>query len=278
MRQLLIAAALCAAAAAWFVASVPDMLEDTRKPPSAPTVPKLERAVKNLEGQVAAMEQTADRYAKWKTCVRLVPVNEVGDPDNTFGYAYDERDGTGKTFMPALAVDPEDERPEYAFPQVRPPRRLPQPADPARRDRRGRLGRHAGHRARVVDRLERARAREEGRAARREEGSPRADGRGASTSGSRASRGCLSPSTATLTTASATSTARRGQSRATGPAIAVDNSERDDPDYEFLAFVGRDRPFTGPRVRGRAGRRRRLRPAEPPNGKDRQCASSSFSF
>src|SRR3712207_7306948 len=40
------------------------------------TVPKLERAVKNLEGQVAAMEQTADRYAKWKTCVRLVPVNE----------------------------------------------------------------------------------------------------------------------------------------------------------------------------------------------------------
>jgi hypothetical protein len=27
-------------------------------------------------------------------------------------------------------------------------------------------------------------------------------------------------------------------------AIAIDNSEWDDPDYEFLAFVGRDRPFT----------------------------------
>jgi hypothetical protein len=29
------------------------------------------------------------------------------------------------------------------------------------------------------------------------------------------------------------------------PAIAVDGSEWDDPDYEFLAFAGRDRPFTG---------------------------------
>src|SRR5918997_1500606 len=115
MRQFLIAAALCAAAAAWFVASVPDLLEDARTPPSGPTVPGLERAVKNLEGQVAAMEQTSERYAEWKTCVRLVPVNEVGDPDNRFGYGYDERDGTGKTFMPALAVAPEDERPDYAF-------------------------------------------------------------------------------------------------------------------------------------------------------------------
>ena len=115
MRQFLIAAALCAAAVAWFVASVPDMLEDARVQPSAPTVPKLERSINNLEGQVAAMEQTADRYAQWKTCVKLVPVNEVGDPDNTFGYNYDERDGTGRTFMPALVVAPEDERPEYAF-------------------------------------------------------------------------------------------------------------------------------------------------------------------
>lgn len=28
------------------------------------------------------------------------------------------------------------------------------------------------------------------------------------------------------------------------PAIAIDDSEWDDPDYEFLAFIGRDRPFT----------------------------------
>ena len=28
------------------------------------------------------------------------------------------------------------------------------------------------------------------------------------------------------------------------PAITIDRSEWDDPDYEFLAFIGRDRPFT----------------------------------
>ena len=27
------------------------------------------------------------------------------------------------------------------------------------------------------------------------------------------------------------------------PALAVDISEWDDPDYEFLAFIGHDRPF-----------------------------------
>jgi hypothetical protein len=29
------------------------------------------------------------------------------------------------------------------------------------------------------------------------------------------------------------------------PAITIDRSEWDDPDYEFLAFIGRDRPFSG---------------------------------
>jgi hypothetical protein len=33
----------------------------------------------------------------------------------------------------------------------------------------------------------------------------------------------------------------------------VDNSERDDPDYEFLAFVGRDRPFTDRECGGEPG-------------------------
>ena len=114
MRHLLILALLCAFALA-SATYVPDLLEAARKPPPKPTASKLERSVKNLEGQVAAMELTADRYAKWKTCVSLVPVNELGDPDNRFGYGYDERDGTGPTFMPALAVDREDETPEYAF-------------------------------------------------------------------------------------------------------------------------------------------------------------------
>ena len=37
------------------------------------------------------------------------------------------------------------------------------------------------------------------------------------------------------------------------PAIAVDTSEWDDPDYMFLAFVGRDRPFTNRECQGEPG-------------------------
>lgn len=114
MRQFLIAASLCAAAVAAAVAYVPDVLEAARKPPK-PTVASVEKSIANLERRVAVMEQTADRYAKWKKCVTWVPVNEVGDPDNRYGYNYDERDGTGLTFTPALVVAWEDETPEYTF-------------------------------------------------------------------------------------------------------------------------------------------------------------------
>ena len=90
MRRLLIAASFYAALLGLGGALVLlGVWEAEHTPPSAPTVPKLERSVKNLEGQVATMEQTSERYAKWKTCVRLVPVNEVGDPVNRFGYSYD---------------------------------------------------------------------------------------------------------------------------------------------------------------------------------------------
>ena len=37
------------------------------------------------------------------------------------------------------------------------------------------------------------------------------------------------------------------------PAIAVDGSEWDDPDYMFLAFAGRDRPFTDRQCEGEPG-------------------------
>ena len=256
MRRLLIAASFYAALLGLGAAVVLlGVLEDGRKQPSAPTVPKLERSVKNLEGQVAAMEQTADRYAKWKTCVRLVPVNEVGDPDNRFGYNYDERDGTGKTFMPALAVAPEDKRPEYAF--IRFARRddchsqLTQPggtAEDASLDTLDTLdtalvastGPSVGAlERRVEDLTERAEA--------LERMSERWD----------EYESCLS----WVPVTEYGDADRRfgylfgeeGAEPGYRPAIAVDTSERDDPDYEFLAFVGRDRPFTGRECEGEPG-------------------------
>jgi len=59
----------------------------------------------DLAAQVEAMEQTAEGYDDWQTCLRYVPVNEQGDRDRQFGYLYDERDGTGPGYMDALAVD-----------------------------------------------------------------------------------------------------------------------------------------------------------------------------
>jgi hypothetical protein len=252
MRQFLIAAALCAAAVAWAVASVPGMLEDARVPPSGPTVASLERTVRNLEGKVAIMEQTADRYAKWKTCVSLVPVNEVGDPDNTFGYGYDERDGTGPTFMPALAAAPEDERPDYAF--LRFSRRdgcHSQPTDPNGTGEDASLdtldtalvsSTGSGVRA-----LERRLALLDERKEALERMSERWD----------EYESCLSWVPVTehgdADNRFGYLYGEEGSEPGYRPAIAVDGSEWDDPDYEFLAFVGRDRPFTDRECGGEPG-------------------------
>ena len=39
------------------------------------------------------------------TCIKYVPVNELGDRDRQSGYLYDERDGTGVGHMDGIAVD-----------------------------------------------------------------------------------------------------------------------------------------------------------------------------
>jgi hypothetical protein len=77
--------------------------------PDSPSLRANLRAVKSvvrdLEAKVELMELSAARYANWEACIRGIPVSEYGDPDRQFGYVYDERDGTGTSFMPALAVD-----------------------------------------------------------------------------------------------------------------------------------------------------------------------------
>ena len=116
MRHLLILAMLCVVVLAGVAVFVPDIWRMKPKPPSdGPTIGQLETRANNLQRQIEIMEQTADRKPQWKTCVSLVPVNEVGDEDNLSGYNYEERDGIRQTFMSTLVVEREDERPEYAF-------------------------------------------------------------------------------------------------------------------------------------------------------------------
>jgi hypothetical protein len=253
MRQFLIAASFYAALLGLGAGLVfLGVLEAEREPPSAPTVAKLERAINNLEGKVALMEQTADRYAKWKTCVSLVPVNEVGDPDNRYGYGYDERDGTGRTFMPALAVAPEDASPDYAFLRFsRQDGCHSQPTQP------GGTAEDAS-----VETLETALVSSTGSSVRalerrlalldeRKEALERMAARWDEY------ESCLSWVPVTeygdADNRFGYLFGEEGAEPGYRPAIAVDTSEWDDPDYQFLVFAGRDRPFTDRECQGEPG-------------------------
>jgi hypothetical protein len=253
VRHLLMLALLCVVALVGVEVYLPDMLENESKPRSdGPTISQLETRANNLQRQIEIMEQTSDRYAQWKTCVSLVRVNEVGDEDNRFGYNYDERDGTRQTFMSALVVDKEDERPEYAF--LKFARRdgcESQPTQPGGTAEDASVdGLDIVHtdlaaedtaisrEARVLA-LERKVRRLQERTEDLERMSERFD----------EWESCLSWVPVTEYGDASRHFGYLFGEKGTDPgyrlAIIVDRSERDDPDYEFLAFVGRDRPFSG---------------------------------
>jgi hypothetical protein len=252
MRHLLILALICVVAIAAVAAYVPDMTKNAPKARPEPTVAGLERSANNLERKIEIMEQTSDRYALWKTCVSLVPVNEVGDSDNRFGYEYDERDGTKQTYMSALVVDRGDDKPEYAF--LKFDRRdgcesqPPQPGGTAEDASAGGLDTiqtdlasqetATSREARVLA-LERKVRRLEARAEDLEKMSERFD----------EWESCLSWVPVTEYGDAdghfGYLFGDKGTEPGYRPAITIDTSEWDDPDYEFLAFIGRDRPFSG---------------------------------
>ena len=70
-----------------------------------PNVRALRREVARLDWEVERMEQSAEHAEDWVTCIKYVPVNELGDRDRQSGYLYDERDGTGVGHMDGIAVD-----------------------------------------------------------------------------------------------------------------------------------------------------------------------------
>ena len=181
------------------------------------------------------MELSADRYDAWDACLRGVPVSEYGDPDRQFGFVYDERDGTGVGSMPALAVDRRRSgRADYLFIAFARAADVPQRRPAPGRDRRRRRPRARARRLRDlerrVERLKRRLRQDRGRADRfdawescvswvpvTEYGDP--DGRFGYLFGPLG-----------------------GAATSYRPALAIDRSEWDDPDYMVLAFVGDDRP------------------------------------
>jgi hypothetical protein len=245
MRRTLAIAALVLTAALPAAAYADD--EDSPWPDSGSGTVQLaaiRRVVQQLEDKVELMQLSAARYATWETCIRGVPVSEYGDPDRQFGYAYDERDGSGLSYMPALAVD-RSRRPgreDYLFFDLARTNacrsEAPKPggtADAAARrpPRAGPTGRPGGS----LHALER-RARRLRRAVRWLTAvSERFD----------AWESCVSWVPVTEYGDPDGGFGYRFGVRDTTaltfrPALSIDRSDWDDPDYMFLAFVGGDRP------------------------------------
>jgi hypothetical protein len=237
----------------------PDEQHAVSKAKQAVVVAALERRAGALEGQVEGMEESARRYRGWIRCISLVEVRQYGDVDHGSGFEYDDRDGTGPDYRPALAPFAGSyTATDYAFlnfadrPACRTAATVPggtaeaaeltPSTDAATKSARSTPAQRVHRRPTLKDRMRWLQVRTnklEKRAERvtamterfdewesclswvpvTEYGDPdgrfgyRVDGADASAAGYRT-------------------------------AIAVDSSQWDDPDYEVLAFVGRDRPFT----------------------------------
>lgn len=213
----------------------------------------MKAAVGALEAKVELMELSASRYANWQTCIQGVPVSEYGDPDRQFGYVYDERDGTASGRMPALAVDRKSRPRQEDYLFLRFSRRggcatnAPLPggtAAPASAHAGGRLGLRG-----TLTNLER-RVRAMKRSARRLLAASERFDRWES---------CVSRVPVTEygdpDGKFGYQFGARGGVFGYRPALAIDRSDWDDPDYFFLALVGGNRP----------GRRCQDEPGEAPD-------------
>ena len=194
------------------------------------------------------MELSAARYADWEACIRGVPVSEYGDPDRQCGYLYDERNGFGMSYMPALAVDRKSRprKEDYLFLSF---------------SRRGNCRSNAPLPGGTADPASvRTTAAASAPSAQADAAAhppqPRAQGRNMK----RSARRLLAASERFDEWESCVSWvpvtqygdpdgkfgylfgARDASPDSFRPALAIDRSDWDDPDYMFLAFVGGDRP------------------------------------
>jgi hypothetical protein len=199
------------------------------------------RRADRIGGRLRPMERSGRRFRHWLGCIKPLRVSEFGDPDHSFGFKYDELDGGALDRRPALARDP-DGRPDFLFldlarrPGCESTATVPGgTADNARAVARARQAERGS--AITLDGLERRVERLEERADRVEQWTERFD----------EYESCLSwiPVTEYGDPEERYGYAfgPLGGPQGYRPALAIDISEWDDPDYEFLGFIGRDRPF-----------------------------------
>jgi hypothetical protein len=75
----------------------------------------LERTTEDLSDRSQRLETISERFDEWESCVSWVPVTELGDPDQTFGYLFGPK-GSPAGYRAALHIDRADwDDPDYMF-------------------------------------------------------------------------------------------------------------------------------------------------------------------
>ena len=86
-----------------------------RRPGLRSRVTVLERKADSLFERSQRLETISERFDEWESCVSWVPVTELGDPDQKFGYLFGPKGGTAG-YGTALHVDRSDwDDPDYMF-------------------------------------------------------------------------------------------------------------------------------------------------------------------
>jgi hypothetical protein len=86
-----------------------------RRPGRRGVLKALERKAGRLERRSQRLETISERFDEWESCVSWVPVTEVGDPDQRFGYLFGPL-GSPFGYRPALHIDRADwDDPDYMF-------------------------------------------------------------------------------------------------------------------------------------------------------------------
>ena len=75
----------------------------------------LERRTERLSERSQRLETISERFDEWESCVSWVPVTELGDPDQAFGYLFGAK-GSPAGYRTALHIDRADwDDPDYMF-------------------------------------------------------------------------------------------------------------------------------------------------------------------
>ena len=204
---------------------------------------KFDRALDGQSERLAALRKRVDRFGVLRSCLTPVGVDRAGDVRHRWGFQYDERDYTGIDLRPALVRHRSAGADFVLLDRDTSSRCLSTAPDPngtgadARPQSAAFSATHRPKHRLTVKRLLRRLDRLETRADRVEAQADQFD----------EWESCLSsvPITEAGDLEQKLGYVVRGAPGTTAyaPAVDLDDSEWDDPDYQMLGFVGRDRPF-----------------------------------